>query len=233
MGRSPILPLLQTLTDKPIDLAVTHAHGDHMLHAGEFGRVYISRREEALLQDYAGRMPGAVPAEDAVCWLEDGDVIDLGGVTVEAAACCGHTPGSMVFADHGHRCLFCGDAFGSGIFVLMSVPGALPLSRYKANLEALDKKLALWEDYAWFGGHRGQAQGSFEDSPYLPYEEKPATFNPLRRQIVLDMIVLCEKILRGEAEASPAAFGAADPKDPSCISSYDNAVIMYRQSQVC
>lgn len=234
MGRSPILPLLQTLTDKPIDLAVTHAHGDHMLHAGEFGRVYISRREEALLQDYAGRMPGAVPAEDAVCWLEDGDVIDLGGgVTVEAAACCGHTPGSMVFADHGHRCLFCGDAFGSGIFVLMSVPGALPLSGYKANLEALDKKLALWEDYAWFGGHRGQAQGSFEDSPYLPYEEKPATFNPLRRQIVLDMITLCEKILRGEAEASPAAFGAADPKDPSCISSYDNAVIMYRQSQVC
>ncbi len=226
MGRGPILPLLQTLTDKPIDLAVTHAHGDHMRHAGEFGRVYISAREKAL--------PGDAVSPEALCFLEDGDIIDLGGgITVEAAACYGHTPGSMVFADHGHRCLFCGDAFGSGIFVLMSVPGALPLSAYKSNLEALDVKLARWEDYAWFGGHRGQAQGSFEDSPFLPYGEKPTTFNPLRRQIVLDMIALCEKILRGEAEAKPASFGAPDPDDPSYLADFANAAILYRQSQVC
>lgn len=228
MGRGPILPLLRTLTDKPIDLAVTHAHGDHMRHAGEFPRVYLSRREEELLQ----RSPAA-PAAERICWLEDGACIDLGGgVTVEAAACFGHTPGSMVFADHFHRCLFCGDAFGSGIFVLMSVPGALPLSEYRANLEALDARLRLWEDYAWFGGHRAQAQGSFEDSPWLPAEEKPATFNPLRRQIVLDMIALCGRILAGEAQAEPAAFGAPDPADPSFLSSYGAATVMYRKSQI-
>ena len=35
-----ILPMLKSLTDKPISLALTHAHIDHMYHADEFEEVF-------------------------------------------------------------------------------------------------------------------------------------------------------------------------------------------------
>lgn len=234
MGSGPILPQLRTLTDKPIDLAITHVHGDHMRHADEFETVYIPRDEKALLPLFRkSMMPDLRLDEGQVQWIGDGHTIDLGGgVTVEAALCGGHTPGSTVYLDHGHRCLFAGDAFGSGIFVLMAVPGALCLSDYRQNLLALAARLEPCADYAWFGGHRGQAQGSFEDSPYLPPERKPNTYNPPRLQLVKDMAALCQLVLSGEAEAKPAAFGAPDESDPSYLASYGSATMLYRRSQV-
>ena len=40
-----ILPMLKSLTDKPISLALTHAHIDHMYHADEFEEVYLHERD--------------------------------------------------------------------------------------------------------------------------------------------------------------------------------------------
>ena len=39
--REDIMPMLKSLTDKPIELALTHAHIDHMYHAPEFATVYL------------------------------------------------------------------------------------------------------------------------------------------------------------------------------------------------
>ena len=43
MDAKPLLPVLRTLTDKPIILALTHAHVDHMERADEFETVYLHR----------------------------------------------------------------------------------------------------------------------------------------------------------------------------------------------
>ena len=40
-----ILPMLKSLTDKPISLALTHAHIDRMYHADEFEEVFLHERD--------------------------------------------------------------------------------------------------------------------------------------------------------------------------------------------
>mgnify|MGYP000597070206 CR=1 FL=1 len=53
MGAEPLLPVLRTLTDKPIALALTHAHVDHMERADEFETVYLHRGD---LYAWPGRL---------------------------------------------------------------------------------------------------------------------------------------------------------------------------------
>lgn len=228
MGGRPIPPLLMSLTDKPLELAITHAHPDHALHAGEFTRIYVPAAERALL-DPKGSLP---PEDPRIVEVQDGDVIPLGGSGVEAVLCAGHTPGSTVYIDHGRRCIFCGDAIGSGTFVLMSLPGSLSLSAYREQLLKLADRLVRCTDYAWFGGHSAQAAGTFDYSDFRPAEDQLGTYNPLRFQVVRDMAELCRLILAGEAERKPMALGPFhDPDDPSFVSSFGSATILVRESQ--
>lgn len=227
MGAQPIPPLLTELTDKPLDLALTHAHGDHAAHAGEFARIYVPAAERSLLSG------SLTPEDERIIEVRDGDVIQLGGMAVEAVLCAGHTPGSTVYLDHGHRCVFCGDALGSGTFVLLSLPGCLELSAYREQLLKLRDRLALCPDYAWFGGHSGQWMGSFAYTDFRPAEEQLGSFNPLRLQVVEDMAELCARLLAGEAERRPAApFGPGTPGDPCFLASWGSATLMARESQV-
>lgn len=232
MGDSAILPLLRTLTEKPLALAVTHAHGDHMRHADEFDRVYLPAAElPALERLRATWQPGLDLPTGKLCALADGARLELGGCEVELALCPGHTPGSAVYLDHGHRCVFCGDAFGSGLFVLMAVPLALTLGEYHASLQALAVRLRRCPDYAYFGGHAIQARGSFQDSPFLPPEARPQTYNPPRLQLVEDMAQLCARLLAGQTEGERADFGGS-PEDPALLASFGSATILYRRSQL-
>ena len=218
-----------SLTDKPLELAITHAHPDHALHAGEFTRIYVPAAERPLL-DPKGSLP---PEDPRIIEVQDGDVIPLGGSGVEAVLCAGHTPGSTVYIDHGRRCVFCGDAIGSGTFVLMSLPGCLSLSAYREQLLKLADRLARCTDYAWFGGHSYQAAGTFDYSDFRPAEDQLGSCNPLRLQVVKDMAELCRQILDGEAERKPMALGPFhDPGDPSFVSSFGSATILVRESQV-
>ena len=229
MGRQPIPPLLMRLTDKPLELALTHAHPDHALHAGEFTRIYVPAAERPLL-DPKGSLP---PEDDRIVEILDGDVIRLGGAGVEAVLCAGHTPGSTVYIDHGHRCVFCGDAIGSGTFVLMSLPGCLSLSAYRAQLLKLAERMSPHLNYAWFGGHSAQVAGTFDYSDFRPAEEQLGSYNPLRLQTAEDMAELCRLILAGETERKPMALGPFhDPEDPSFVSTYGSAAVMFRESQV-
>ena len=227
MGSKPIPPLLMDLTSKPLDLAITHFHGDHAAHAGEFARIYVPAADRPLLNG------SLKPEDERIIEVYDGDVIQLGGTAVEAVLCAGHTPGSTVYLDHGHKCVFCGDAVGSGTFVLMSLPGCLDLSAYREQLLKLADRLVGKEDYAWFGGHSGQWVGTFDYSDFRPAERQMGKFNPLRSQIVTDMAELCTLLLEGRAEKTPMSlFGPPDPKDPSFVASYGSATIMVRESQV-
>ncbi len=227
MGRQPIQPLLMGLTDKPLELALTHAHGDHAAHAGEFTRIYVPEGERPLLSG------SLTPEDERIVEVRDGDVIQLGGAAVEAVACPGHTPGSTLYLDHGHRCLFCGDAVGSGTFVLMSLPGCSDLSDYRERLLGLTEKMARYPDYTWYGGHFGQWLGTFDASDFRPEGEQLAAFNPLRPQVAEDMAELCRLLLAGEVERKPMAFGPfQDPADPSFVATYGSATIMVRESQV-
>lgn len=187
MNTGKLMPLLRTLTQLPIELALTHAHGDHMLHADEFETVYCSPNEALLPREFLdSMMPDRKVDFHRYLPLKEGDRIDLGGVEIEALEAFGHTPGSLVFVDHQHKCLFSGDAFGSGIGVLMAIPGALPLSQLLATTRHFLSHEDRLKDYVWYGGHRIQEFGEQKMGEY---------YNPLNFDTVRDLGVLCEKLL--------------------------------------
>ena len=112
-------PLVESLTDKPLIVLITHGHVDHAMGASEFpsGCVYINKEDAYIYEQHsthAFRKAGlsmmgpageaVVPEEDFTPErpisdfndLKEGDRFDLGGVSVEMFACPGHTKGSLV-----------------------------------------------------------------------------------------------------------------------------------------
>ena len=98
-----IMPVIRSITDKPLVLLVTHAHFDHMYHMDEFETVYMSHRELILPDSFLRRMKAGKDIDfTATRDLHTGSVIDLGGVRLEACDLAGHTPGSVIILDETH-----------------------------------------------------------------------------------------------------------------------------------
>ncbi len=190
MSEKPILPTLRSLTDRPIDLALTHAHIDHMYRCSEFDRVYIHEKEKDAFSAKTQRLMdfGAVvfrvkrkkyPVHTFLP-LSENESIDLGGVQLFCRGLSGHTKGSAVFMDETHRAVFCGDAVGSGSGVWMFLPDSTSLSEYSAALKNAAEYLYPYREYAYFGGH--SEQESADGTPPFGY------------QTVCDMYTLCEDL---------------------------------------
>ena len=191
MAAAPLMPVIKSLTKLPVDCLATHVHGDHILHADEFAKAYLSPAESPLIETFVKRMmPDKAYTMGSFLPVRDGDIFDLGGVTLEAVALPGHTPGSICYIDRVHRCVFCGDAIGSGVGVLMAIQGSLSVRDYKAGLIQFRKRIMPFRDYTFYGGHRIQEYGR------VPARQG---YNPLCIELLDDMIELCEMILNGEA----------------------------------
>ena len=100
------------LTDKPLMVVLTHGHGDHAGSVGCFPEIWVHPEDKGMIRNYEGK----------VNFLEDGQVIDLGGRQIEVMHTPGHTPGSVTFFDKEKHYGFSGDAFGSTNLLLFSGP---------------------------------------------------------------------------------------------------------------
>ena len=205
MGEGDLLDTVKKLTRLPVEVAITHPHLDHMFRIDRFEKVYLHKndvekiREDencfaAALSD-GGKYPHLVP-------IDEGSVIDLGGgVTVDVLNLGGHTENSVMFACAHYKALFTGDAIGSGYIVLMICPEKdmyKVLESYKKNLECFLPRAEALRDYAWFGGHSIQENGCDEQHQQDYLAGRSVYYNPLRLEIVQDMVVLCEKLITGE-----------------------------------
>ena len=103
-----------TLTDKPLMLALTHGHGDHVGGVISFPEVWIHPADTSMIGQ------GARQYGIKVNLLSDGEVIDLGGRQIEVLHTPGHTSGSVTFFDKEHHYGFSGDAFGSTNLLLFA-----------------------------------------------------------------------------------------------------------------
>ena len=96
------------ITKKPVTLILTHVHPDHTGAAGCFDEVWINPADTvnvpAFMPDYKG----------VIKYLEHGQLIELGGRTLETFFTPGHTPGSTTFLEVGTDHGFSGDSFGNG-----------------------------------------------------------------------------------------------------------------------
>ena len=158
MNETGLVGAVREITDLPVDVVITHGHGDHAglevknLRAAGWD-VYLAPVDVDLLTGMFGR------PEAERGWykpLHDGDVFDLGGVRLEAILVPGHTPGSCVLYEPERLWLFTGDTVGSGAF-WMQIPGCVPLHEFADNLDRLIARVSTDDALLIYPGHRYQS----------------------------------------------------------------------------
>lgn len=103
-----VVELIRTITDKELILVNTHGDGDHCAGTFEFSEISISR-EDYYNCGLKERFPDCRPV-----FISEGNVIDLGGRTLEIIETPGHTKGSLSVLDRDNKALFSGDGVQTG-----------------------------------------------------------------------------------------------------------------------
>lgn len=151
-GLGNIRQYAENLTDLPITVAVSHGHLDHIGGMGFFDTVLMAQEELAIAQPESDREFRAeffrnsewfeataddyAPVSfDNVVLAHDGDVLDLGDVSVTFVQVPGHTPGIFTFYVEQDRALILGDVCDDN--VLLFAEYSLNVSGYLAGLDKL------------------------------------------------------------------------------------------------
>lgn len=183
-GDGDFAGIVRSLTGLPVRLFVTHAHIDHYRHVADFPQAaYMHRLDWEALPEAKRMFDGNAPDPEQLIPVDEGFSFDLGGATATVYLAGGHTPGSAVIVVPEYRCVFTGDAFGSGVGVWMQVPMSLTLPGYRDSLADFLKKCAFTRDYRYCGGHYQQGAQ-----------------NPLCYALVEDMHTLCCRLIDGDRE---------------------------------
>ena len=200
-----VRPLVESLTDKPLIVLLTHGHVDHAMGASEFPpeNVYISQEDAYIYEEHGTHVfrkgglsmmgpagEAVVPEEDftperpitAYNDLHEGDCFDLGGISIEIYACPGHTRGSLVMLIPEERIVLLGDACNSFTFVFQDYSS--PLCEFRQSLIRL----------------KGLLDGKF-DRVLSSHGD-----GELVKEVIDENIALCGVILDGKDDAAPFGF---------------------------
>jgi glyoxylase-like metal-dependent hydrolase (beta-lactamase superfamily II) len=134
LGMGNIAALVAELDDKPLTVLNSHGHYDHVGGNYQFDGV-LARNLPFTIKKSAGSShqqvaefassgwiwkqhpPRFDPATYQIKpyrlseWIEEGQFIDLGGVSLEIIYAPGHAPDGIVLIDHQRRLMFTGDVF--------------------------------------------------------------------------------------------------------------------------
>ncbi|KAA5605082.1 MBL fold metallo-hydrolase [Roseospira marina] len=156
--------LLDVAREKGVTLEkilVTHGHLDHIGAVGALARtlgvpVEGPQADDAFWIDQLGqqaRMFGWPETPEPVVptrWLDTGDTVTVGGVTLDVYRAPGHTPGHVVFVDPKARVAFVGDVLFAGSVGRTDFPMSDPPALIRAITETL---LPLGDDITFVPGH--------------------------------------------------------------------------------
>ncbi|MEG0692631.1 MAG: MBL fold metallo-hydrolase [Oscillospiraceae bacterium] len=210
MGEGDFMEMLQSLTGLPISLAVTHTHFDHIYHIDCFNEIYINKKDIENWSKIDTESPN-VPLNqsqefvDRLIPIDDGDTIDLGDVIIKIAGLCGHTKNSLVFIDSTHKCVYMGDAIGSGdIILLICTENTIveTIRELLAGLLSFEKYLPNISDYALLGGHFIQENSCNMHIQVEYFSDKLSYFNPLSSEVFRDLKHLCINLLADKSIVS-------------------------------
>ena len=167
--------VVRKITQKPLYVVITHAHGDHDGNIGYFKEIYLHPADTVLLgKSYTGK----------VNFVKDGEIFDLGETKIEVAHMPAHTPGSIVLLDRKAGICFSGDAFGSGQVWLQLRPFA-PMKTYISSCKKMERLMDEGITKIYCG--------------HYPYVKK--AYN---KQYISDMRTLAEALDNGTApKATP------------------------------
>ena len=144
-GIGDLRGLVETLTDKPVDVVNTHFHGDHSAGNGQFETIFIHKYDIPYLEmseKAENRLlpaPGTYREEDIIplrsakhIAMEDGFIFRLGeGHEVEVIHMPGHAAGGCMLLDRKYNLLFSGDAV---VFTPTLIIGRFPAPYYPEYL---------------------------------------------------------------------------------------------------
>ena len=155
--------ILEVVRSNGIELEkilLTHAHIDHAGGTAELARRLSLPVEgphpgdrfwiEQLPEQ--GAMFGVARAEsfEPTRWLDQGDSVTVGDVTLEVRHCPGHTPGHVVFYEPGARLAFVGDVLFAGSIGRTDFPGG----DYDTLIRSIrDNLFPLGDDVRFVPGH--------------------------------------------------------------------------------
>lgn len=188
-----IKPMLESLTQKPLILILTHAHIDHFYHMDEFETVYMCHDELTMPDWFLHEMMAGKDLQlYSTLHIDTGSAIELGGRILEICKIPGHTPGSVAVFDRTDNLVFTGDAIGSGCGVWMQLPGSTNLRQYQQSLSVfLRWLLDRTESPAFWGGHCQQRWQSAK----VPGD------NPVTVGLLADLIDLVSGLLNGSVNS--------------------------------
>ena len=133
---------IETLTNKPVQLVLTHADPDHFASASEFESVMMHPAEMA---QFSSRN------NTTMCLVSvwENEILEVGDFCFEIIQISGHTPGSIAFLERSKRFLISGDSV-SLVPVFMFGNGR-NLDAYRASLNKLRRLNSCFD--VVFGSH--------------------------------------------------------------------------------
>lgn len=157
-GCIPLDEIVEGLTDKPVEVYLTHGHVDHIGGTGFFSPVYMKEADKGVYRMHSGRglrnffIPEDMgqskdPREETLALTMES--IELGNREVTVVPTPGHSAGSVCFYDKKNRWLFTGDTCCKAD-VLLNIPFAEPLEVYR---DSVDRMIKLDLDLTWPGHH--------------------------------------------------------------------------------
>lgn len=161
----------EKITDKPIILAATHGHGDHIGGLGQFEKLYMHKDDisavNLIQKTYFARFMVTLfnkPVRDngfspfdimknkyktKIVPIDDGYVFDLGGKIIRVHHTPGHSRGSVAYIDETDKIIFSGDNVCDALW--MHLPGATSIEEWLPSAKWLYDMSSEYEVY-W--GHR-------------------------------------------------------------------------------
>ena len=143
-GYNDLHKVVRSITDKPIIVVNTHGHPDHIFGNVYFDEAYMNPKDYPLAEMFVNEPEFKEACEKYNLTfpkfkpIKGGDIIDLGGKTLEVYELPGHTPGGILLLLKEDRILFTGDSINHHLW--MQLDGCLPLDEY---VKELDKVMFL------------------------------------------------------------------------------------------
>lgn len=162
IGLLPLMPVVKRITSRPVTVLNSHTHYDHVGSNWEFQKILAidssyTRANMAgfdndriagdfLPEAFCMGIPEGVDLSTfytkpwkATRYVEDGEVLDLGGRTLRILHVPGHTPDAVALLDAGNRLLFTGDTFyDASLWLFVQETNAKNYAASIARLAALE-----------------------------------------------------------------------------------------------
>ncbi|MDD3218597.1 MAG: MBL fold metallo-hydrolase [Lachnospiraceae bacterium] len=204
VGVGHLKAYVETLTDKPVTLFLTHGHIDHAMGAPDFEKVYMNHKDIPLYQSQCsveerkGYVMGCAGVDVAQQFkdedytkvqpdkefenLQDGDTFKIGDFHLDCYEFPGHTPGAVVFLIREMGILILGDACNNSTFVFDE--NSAPLDIYRENVIFNNNRL----------------KGKYTRVFLSHHDMETDT------QIMENVITVCDEALAGKADDLPFEF---------------------------